>query len=77
MMRRTVILVLLIIALLLAAGCAGRQGEPAATPAPTTPATTAPPVTGPGGNVTEADLLALQASIEAMSFDEPGGLSGD
>jgi uncharacterized lipoprotein YajG len=75
-MRRTALVVLLLIALLIAAGCAGRQAGPDASPT-TTLATTAPPVTGPGGNVTEADLLALQASIEAMSFDEPGGLSGD
>lgn len=75
-MRQSVILVLLIVALLLAAGCAGRQaGEPTASPTPTAPATTAPPADGTAGNVTEADLLALQASIEAMSFDEPGGLS--
>ena len=69
---KRVLLIAMLIAFLLACGCA-QKGGPVATPTPT--ATPVANVTEAVGSLTQEDLDQLKSDLEDLEFEGPGGLS--
>ena len=69
---KRILVIAVLIALLLACGCAQKEG-PVATPTPT--ATPAENVTEAVGSLTQEDLDQLKSELQDLEFEGPGGLS--